>query len=67
MRISSVFDNLPKSRLIIECNNIYLQYITKWGELSSESGASCLRARFSWSELSQIYSILFYSILISLS
>ena len=41
--------NLPKSF------NYALSVLfkhTNWGELSSESGASCLRARFSWGELS---------------
>ena len=53
MHISSVFDNLPKSCLICALSVImYIYNITKWGELSSESGASCLRARFSWGELS---------------
>ena len=39
------------SDLCIKCNN-YIYNITKWGELASESGASCLRASFSWGELS---------------
>ena len=41
------------SDLCIKCNTCnYIYNITKWGELSSESGASCLRASFSWGELS---------------
>ena len=53
MRIASVFDNLPKSCLICKLIVIiYIYNITKWDELSSESGASCLRASYSWDELS---------------
>ena len=52
MRISSIFDN-HKACLICELSIIiYIYNITKWGDLSSESGASCLRASFSWGELS---------------
>ena len=43
------FHNLPKS---FNCTLNVLFMFTKWGELSSESGASCLRASFSWGELS---------------
>ena len=53
MRTSSVFDNLPKSCLICALSVIrYMYDITKLGHLSSESGASCLRARFLWGKLS---------------
>ena len=47
MHISSVFDNLPISCLICALSVIiYIHDITKWGELSFESGASCLRRDF---------------------
>ena len=50
MRMSSLFliDNLPKS---FNCALSVLFKLTKLGALSSESGASCLRASFSWGEL----------------
>ena len=41
-----------------KCNTIHYN-ISKWGELSSESGASCLRARFPWGELSLGWVVLF--------
>ena len=48
MRMLSVFDNLSKSCLICALSVIiYIYDSSKWGELSSESGASCPRASFS--------------------
>ena len=35
----------------LKCNTIHYN-ISKQGELSSESGANCLRATFPWGELS---------------
>ena len=60
MRIASVFFfffffflNLSKSCLICALRVIiYIYNITKGCELSFESGASCLRASFSWGDLS---------------